>query len=75
MPSKDPALITLRGEAAYARALDRLVKTLRAQGVRISNRSQLADYALTVLGLQHGVKLPPRVMPVGSNQHGPPSPR
>lgn len=69
MPSQHPHIVTLRGDETYARALDRLLKTVKARGVQIDTRHQLAEYALTVLGLQNNLKLPPRTRPVGTNQH------
>lgn len=72
MPSQNPFLVALRGDEAYARYLDKLLKTLRAEGVQVETRHQLGEYALTVLGLQHGMKAPARAKKHGTNQHGPP---
>ena len=75
MPTKNrhPIVVSLRGDARYGRYLDRLLAAVRREnGARLNSRHNLAEYALTVLGLAHGLKSPPRCGPVGQNQHGVP---
>lgn len=72
MPSKMAALVTLQGSDEYARFLDRLLKAVRAAGATVASRHQLAEHALALLGVQHGLKVPPRARPVGTNRFGEP---
>lgn len=74
MAARRPFVVALRGDDAYTRYLDRLLKKLRSEGVRVETRHQLGEYALAVLGLRHGLKAPPRGKPIGANQHGNPKP-
>jgi hypothetical protein len=72
MPSQNPHLVALRGDDAYARFLDRLLRRVRAHGTQIETRHQLAEHAIAVLALGFGLTAPPRARPVGTNQHGEP---
>jgi hypothetical protein len=72
MPKQAPHLISLRGDEAYARYLDRLIKALKKQGVMIESHHKLADHALVVLGLSLNLKAPPRMKrPVGRPKKAP----
>lgn len=53
--------LNLRGDASYARYLDRLRKAERARGVRLPDGdAALAEYALVLLGLRNELVAPPR---------------
>lgn len=66
MPTANKFLVNLRGTEQYARFLERLETAVRAKGVQLPpGPNALADYALVVLGLRHGLKAPPRVQPSG----------
>lgn len=72
MAKQTPFLVSLRGDEAYARYLDRLLRKARRAGAPVESLNQLGEYALAVLGERHGLKAPPRARKVGTNQHGEP---
>lgn len=73
MSTKQSAhLIALRGDETYARYLDGLLNLVRAQGVQVETRHQLAEYALAALGLQFNLRAPVRARPKGTNRYGEP---
>jgi hypothetical protein len=65
MPARQAApLVSLRGDGAYARYLDRVIRALKNdRGTTVANYHQLAEHALVALGLQFGLKAPPRTRP------------
>lgn len=66
MPSANSDLIRLRGTEQYARFLARLIAKVQESGARgVDTPHQLAEYALAVLGLQHGLQAPPRARATG----------
>lgn len=61
MPSEHPFLVALRGDEAYARYLDRLLKAARKRGVRVETRHQLAELALAEMGCRYDLMAPRRL--------------
>ncbi len=73
MPSTTSFVVALRGDDTYRRYLDRLSQAVRESGVQIGEGPHaLAEYALVVLGLQHGLIAPRRCRPRGTNRYGEP---
>jgi hypothetical protein len=55
-----------RGSPEHVRALDRLMAAVNATGIRpLADRNELADFALVLLAMQHGIRLPPRARKPG----------
>lgn len=62
MATDNKFLVAFRGTEQYARFLGKLEAAVRASGVQLApGPNALADYALVLLGLKHGLKAPPRV--------------
>jgi hypothetical protein len=72
MPTKNPALVLVRGNADYANGLDRLLRKLQGRGIQVRTRHELAIYALAALASREGMKLPTRSRPHGTNRYGMP---
>jgi len=66
------SLIQLDGTEQYAKYVDKLIAKVRAAGVAIPPcRSSLAEYAITLLGLSHGLRSPKRLkMGKGGRREG-----
>jgi hypothetical protein len=70
----NPAIVTIRGTQDYGKGLDRLLRKVQANGGnQILTRHQLGVYALELLASQHGMRLPARSRPLGTNRYGPPN--
>jgi hypothetical protein len=55
-----------RGSPEHVRALDKLMAAVNATGIRpLADRNELADYALVLLAMHHGLRLPPRARKPG----------
>ena len=72
MPTPRSFVVGLRGDPAYARALDRTLRAARQAGIQVTTRNDLAEVALASLAMRLGVQLPRRCPPVGTNRFGEP---
>lgn len=75
-PNPRPVVVPpIRGDEAYGRFLDRVLKAEQKAGSTVRTRTELVEIAVNALALgRHGLKAPPRAKPLGSNQHGEPKP-
>ena len=67
-----PTTIVLRCSGPYARALARTLAAARRAGVQVDSLPSLTELALTELAARHGITLPRRAAPHGTNRYGEP---
>ncbi len=71
MPAAPP-LLALRGSEEYRRALERTLRAARKGGLAVDSISGLAEVALAEFAHRHGIILPRRAQPPGTNRFGEP---